>query len=201
MTPHLLAGRVSFLSRCLKKSWRSHCHWNHGHNQYCRVHVFLPWCPSRSTRLYVLVNVTSWWNASQRQHSCIRSHFPWCPACSWQSWQMSLPYGEGSSAGRRGCSTLLSLAPVLETQWLRWISRRGNICFQASTTFSISVCDQMFWLTSIGAGSQQIDNVLVMTQVAQDLQLRHQGLPLIWVGIRYKHIYQYQPTILSHREE
>lgn len=26
MTPHLLAGRVSSLSRCLKKSWRSHCH-------------------------------------------------------------------------------------------------------------------------------------------------------------------------------
>lgn len=48
-----------------------------------------------------------------------------------------------------------------------------------------SLCHQMYWLTSIGAGSQQIDNVLVVTQVAQDLQLRHQGLPLVRVRICY----------------
>lgn len=35
------------------------------------------------------------------------------------------------------------------------------------------------WLTSVGAGSQQVDDVLVVTQVAQDLQLRHQSLPLV----------------------
>ena len=37
-------------------------------------------------------------------------------------------------------------------------------------------------LTSIGAGSQKIDNVLVVSQVAQDLQFRHQGFPLIWMS-------------------
>lgn len=33
MFPYLPAGRVSSPSRCLKKSWRSHCHWNHYHHQ------------------------------------------------------------------------------------------------------------------------------------------------------------------------
>lgn len=51
MTPQLLAGKVSSPSRCLKKSWRSHCHWNHCHNQYLRISVFLPPCLSRSTIL------------------------------------------------------------------------------------------------------------------------------------------------------
>lgn len=129
--------------------------------------------------------VTSWWSASESRCSCIRLRSPRHLACSWQSWQTSLPYGEGSSAGHRGCSTLLSLALVLETQWHIWISWPGNICFLASTTLSISLCHQTCWLTSVGAGSQQIDNVLVVTQVAQDLQFRHQGLPLIWVGICY----------------
>lgn len=53
-------------------------------------------------------------------------------------------------------------------------SRTGGPQTFVNVLFTTFCC-----LTSICAGPQEVDDVLVVSQVAQDLQFRHQSLPLI----------------------
>lgn len=84
----------------------------------------------------------------------------------------------GSSGGHHGCSTQWSWALGLR-EWHIQQKVRGRPVRTKCGSVHLYCYD---CITSLSAGAQKVHNVVVVTKVAKNFELWHQGFALLWVS-------------------